>query len=640
MKSMVLCFFLLFSASILFAEEPNEPFAILNLLAYGGIGELRYQFGGKPGGEVPNLDDSSWERVYAGFKWNKSHTNVWFRATIVIPSHLGGFSLAGRSAKLFLHVDNAFDVFVNGKMLARNIAWKGNLQVIKSLQPGARYVIAIRGINHRGPGKLLEARLEFSGMEEFRAKLRRPVRLLIRALKAARQNPGRREKWQKMINCIAARIVKSKAYRKGDQEAFLRVAQDETAELQQIFSKWICFHQAIFDKSGKLLPWTSWRDALSREMAWYLNCPFEKGYPRFVMMTFMDGNYELEREDFIPAMQNSMGILSYLKYYYFIEKKEARLLEFACRMGDYLVNECSTPDTGRYPRFTRSTGYALQTPQAPDCGSQGDRPFEIEPDKGSMAGYALLRLWEETGKSRYFRQALHNAQVLVANMQEGNSQRSTWPFRADYRSGKERGRVSGNMSYILRLFDKLLEHGYSEFRVPRQRLWNWILRYQIPSAKDNGSLWVQFFEDHKEENNRTAWAPLALARYLLEEKESLDPEWKTHARILIAFVNRNLTSFVLGVRVCGEQDHDKRPWGGVLSNYGGVLALYAAATGSKEYKSLAYQILNFCLYNISESGCPSDSYWQEKCGGWQEDAHTDVIHNFMDAIAAFPEWGK
>jgi hypothetical protein len=27
-------------------------------------------------------------------------------------------------------------------------------------------------------------------------------------------------------------------------------------------------------------------------------------------------------------------------------------------------------------------------------------------------------------------------------------------------------------------------------------------------------------------------------------------------------------------------------------------------------------------------------------GGWQEDAHTDVIHNFMDAIEAFPEWGE
>jgi hypothetical protein len=27
-------------------------------------------------------------------------------------------------------------------------------------------------------------------------------------------------------------------------------------------------------------------------------------------------------------------------------------------------------------------------------------------------------------------------------------------------------------------------------------------------------------------------------------------------------------------------------------------------------------------------------------GGWQEDAHTDKIHNFVDAISAFPEWAR
>jgi hypothetical protein len=27
-------------------------------------------------------------------------------------------------------------------------------------------------------------------------------------------------------------------------------------------------------------------------------------------------------------------------------------------------------------------------------------------------------------------------------------------------------------------------------------------------------------------------------------------------------------------------------------------------------------------------------------GGWQEDAHTDKLHNFVDAMTAFPEWAK
>jgi hypothetical protein len=27
-------------------------------------------------------------------------------------------------------------------------------------------------------------------------------------------------------------------------------------------------------------------------------------------------------------------------------------------------------------------------------------------------------------------------------------------------------------------------------------------------------------------------------------------------------------------------------------------------------------------------------------GGWQEDAHMDVIHNYVDALRAFPHWDE
>ena len=44
-----------------------------------------------------------------------------------------------------------------------------------------------------------------------------------------------------------------------------------------------------------------------------------------------------------------------------------------------------------------------------------------------------------------------------------------------------------------------------------------------------------------------------------------------------------------GIPVCGEQDHGKDPWGGILSTYGAVLAMYTAAIALDEYKSLALQ---------------------------------------------------
>ena len=401
-------------------------------------------------------------------------------------------------------------------------------------------------------------------------------------------------------------------------------------------------HQAVYDTHGTLEPWASWKEVIDREMKWYLACPIEHGYPRFVYTTFLDGDYKaIERQpDFIPATQNGMGIISYLKYYAYTRKQDARVLEFARYMGDYLVKESLTPDTGKWPRFTRSTGWRAKFPQPPDSGSQGDRPFEIEPDKGGVAGYALFLLYEETKDEKYLRQALQNANVLVANMAAGDGTHSPWPFRVDYRTGTPRGAVSGNMSYIVRLFDKLIEHGHNEFTTPRDNLWNWIIAYQIPNLAQDGLLWAQFFEDHQELDDRTAWAPLSLARYLIEKKDVLDPDWKDYAKALIEFVIRRFTVIRDGIPVCGEQDYDKEPWGGILSSYGAVLAMYSAATGSAEYKGLAYQALNYALYASDTDGCPRDNALRAGRGGWQEDAHTDKIHNFLDAIAAFPEWGK
>lgn len=401
-------------------------------------------------------------------------------------------------------------------------------------------------------------------------------------------------------------------------------------------------HRAVYDAAGMLVPWTTWTDALDREMKWYQKCPIENGYPRFVYTTFMDGNYQPQKDaSFIPAMQNGVGIISYLKYFAWsgekTGKKNPKFVEFARYMGDYIIKESLTPDTGKYPRFPRSTGTRAKFPQPPDSGTQADKPYEIEPDKGAIAAYALVLLCDETKDRKYLDQALQTARVLVANMAPGDEHQSPWPFRVDYRTGEPRGPVAANMSFNLRLFDILLDHGYNEFREPRAKLWAWIKNFQIPALKD-GSLWVQFFEDHQEPDNRNAWSPLNLARYLIEKQATLDPDWQQDAKALIEFTIRHFTSIRSGVPVCGEQTYDKEPWGGILSSYGAVLAMYTVATGSNEYRALASEALNYVIYATNDDGCPRENALGAGRGGWQEDAHTDKIHNFVDAMRAFPEW--
>ena len=402
-------------------------------------------------------------------------------------------------------------------------------------------------------------------------------------------------------------------------------------------------HAAVYDAHGILQPWTGWRDALKREVDWYLKCPTTNGYPNFVVMTFMRDDYQprLDRPDFIPATQNGMGIISYLKYYTWTGRKNSNLVAVARAMGDYLVKESLTPDEGKYPRFPRSTGVRLKFPQPPDCGCQADRPYEIQPDKGGIAAYALLRLHHETKDPRYLDQALHTARILVTNMVDGTDQKSPWPCRVDYRTGAGRGEVGSNQSYTLRLFDGLADLGYREFRAPREKLWGWIKNCQIPSAAQDGRLWVQFFEDYDVTTNRNSWAAMNTVRYLCEEQGAVDPDWQKNSRTLIEFVNKHFTSIWNGVLVCGEQDVDTKPWGGAVSTYGAGLAMFSRATGSSEYKGLAWQALNYALYATDSDGCPSEAVWKgRRRGGWQEDAHTDKLHNYVDAMTAFPEWAK
>ena len=405
----------------------------------------------------------------------------------------------------------------------------------------------------------------------------------------------------------------------------------------------IAAHRIIRDAQGRLQPWTSWREALALEMRFYRTCPMDDhGYPRFICETFLDAawNPSSGRTDIIPATQNGTGILSYLKYYDLNDKEDAWLLDTAMLMGDYLVTESLTPGEGVYPRFTRSTGLRQQFPLAADCGSQSDRPHEIEPDKGGIAGYALALLYKAAGARdgerarRYLNQALQNARVLAANQRPGDARTSPWPFRVDYRNGEARGLVSGNMSFILRLYETLIELDYSEFRTPRDLLWSWISRYQLASAASDGALFAQFFEDHDTPTNRSAWAPLNLARYLLESRNLAQPSWLEDAALLIDFTRKNFTHQEFGTTVCHEQDEDPQAWGGVNSTYGAVLAMYAAASGSSAVADEAQRALNFTLYCIDAQGRPRDVHTNPSAGGWQEDAHTDVIHNYVDALRA------
>lgn len=399
-------------------------------------------------------------------------------------------------------------------------------------------------------------------------------------------------------------------------------------------------HPARFTADGILKPWTSWRDALSKEMAWYRSCPKEGKYTRSVSVTFMDGSYHrvLARKDSIPAMQCATGIISYLAYDRWTHGRQPWLVDRASEYAAYILQDAHTPSDAEWPSFPRSTGRAGAAPQPVDCGSQADKPYEVQPDKGGLFGFALMQLWKRTGEASYREAATQIARTLVRHMSDGDAADSPWPFRVDFRTGAGRGVINADMCYPLALFAELAQSGLSEFREPQLRLWRWIKTYQLPSAKKDGKLWVAFFEDYDMAGNRNSWAATNLAQLLLTMRAKLDEDWLSDARTLIDYATRHFVTVRYGVPVCGEQDDDTDPWGGACSSYGAALALYAKAAKDPGYGALARQALNFVEYAIADDGCPGQTALYPVRGGWQEDAHTDVVRNFLTALDAYPEW--
>jgi hypothetical protein len=223
-------------------------------------------------------------------------------------------------------------------------------------------------------------------------------------------------------------------------------------------------------------------------------------------------------------------------------------------------------------------------------------------------------------------------------MRKGDAARAPWPFRVDSVTGEHWGERNANMAYILRLFDALIAKGRKKYIAPRDALWHWIKTHQIPSPEEPAqSLWVDFHEDYDLEGNRNSWSPLELARYLIERKEALDPDWRADAEKLIQFALKNFSSARPGgVTVMGEQDDDHDPWGGACSKLGGVAAMFYAAGGGDAYKEIAYRNITWMMYFIDENGCPAQKAdgVNPRHGGWQEDCYTDVVHNFVDALVA------
>ena len=425
------------------------------------------------------------------------------------------------------------------------------------------------------------------------------------------------------------------------------------------------FHTPVCDAGGNLLPpaaFGSLQKAMDASIAYYAasprDLPLSHGLPPFVWATFTTGYYLPTSLDIIAAMQDGMGLLGYSKYLARARAGRGGNASAAAAgvadLAEYMLAWAATNASSAWAwgGVVRSTGLNIEWPLSTAAQTDLDSGVDcIETDKVGLAGWALLFAANVTGNATYRDAALRHARVLARWQSAGNATDAPWPFRVSARTGAFlSGRKNGALVFALRLFRALAAEPAhaAEFAAPAASLWAWIRDFQLPTADARlppaAGLFVNFFEDKSSqppETNRNSWAALELARYLAEAREGLDAAWSAHADALFAYA-LTLFGYPSGVgnaTLMGEQDNDRKGWGGASSKLGGAAAVFACAGGPAWYATLAKNnAAHMAYFSDPASGARSAQAYEvgavPEQGGWTEDAWTDVLHNIVDVMEA------
>ena len=145
------------------------------------------------------------------------------------------------------------------------------------------------------------------------------------------------------------------------------------------------------------------------------------------------------------------------------------------------------------------------------------------------------------------------ADVLASHVRTGSATQSPWPFRVYAQTNVVREQYSAHVISAIQLFDELIRlnlGNVSAYQSARQTAWNWLMTYPIQN-----NAWAGYFEDvqiQSDTSNVNQLNAAETARYLMRHPE-LDPNWETHARGIIAWIERTFAASQYGANTIAEQ---------------------------------------------------------------------------------------
>ena len=202
------------------------------------------------------------------------------------------------------------------------------------------------------------------------------------------------------------------------------------------------------------------------------------GYPGYASVSY-------------PAYTASAGIDAFLDYHVYSGDPEA--LDRARLFADWIL-EHRTPSGDLYGNLP----YSTQTDGVMGGGWDGDA---IMTDKPPMFALRLLRLFDVTGDSTYWRGAEEIAATMAAVQLDGDvADRGRWPFRVRPLDGVVRQDYTSHLQPAVRFFDAMYERtGDETYAGVRDRAWQWLLDNPCNPASPSYMRWEAFYEDQDPE---------------------------------------------------------------------------------------------------------------------------------------------
>ena len=386
-----------------------------------------------------------------------------------------------------------------------------------------------------------------------------------------------------------------------------------------------------------LSQWTIVWDQYNRQRLPYFYCCFD--FDRTTYEMIPDEKW-VNSTGYLRAMMQ--GFMERLYPY----TGDPRTLEFLENFVDYELEHGTTPADYLWS----GVPYPSANPGARNYSGWSNHGEDfIEPHVVGEDGYAYLRLYEMTGKTKYLEAAIRCARALAKNFKPGDEKHSPWPFRCHARDGSlENGSgmspYSANVVVPIMLFDELIrlrQGDVAEFQRVRDGAWTWLMKYPMVN-----NVWSGYFEDvgpGTEDLNQVI--PLEFARYVLLHPEK-DAQWREHARQLIAWVKSTpkWPKYVVhGATVTTEQGDGKtfccnlpnQCCDSHTARLAAVEAFYYAKTSDVAYKEAAYRSYNWVTYF---QGLPGGAHAPYSNQWWFTDEFSDGPRRMMDAFWAVPEW--